>query len=100
MQINFSTHPFLKRIIWKRKYPGSKSSLGENVFMMIKEKYPHTQWADKKAKATQANTCYSQGMQKSISEHLMSILEADGLKQQKTTMGLSRICWEQGIICK
>lgn len=64
----------------KKKYAGSKSSSGENVFMMIKEKYPDTQWADKKATATQANTCYSQGMQKSISEPLMSILEADRLK--------------------
>ena len=40
--------------------------------------------ADRKATVTQITTRYNRGLQKSISEHNTSNLEADGLQQQKT----------------
>ncbi len=43
---------------------------------------------DQKATVTQLTTRYNQGMQNTISEpHNTSNLEADGLQQQKTTLG-------------
>ncbi len=40
---------------------------------------------------TQITTRYNQGMQNTISEHVTSNPEADGLQQQKTTPGAAPV---------
>lgn len=42
------------------------------------------------------STCYNQGKQKSIPEHITGHKQADGIHQQKTTSGASPISWKQG----